>query len=305
MSDIPPHFSRSRRDFLRSTLIGGGTALSGLAALDAFARDPAPVDFRFVVISDSHIGHQGDVKRFYRALSLVKKEKADFILHTGDVVNSLVSDAAQMRSAKRALRRIPKPFYVVPGNHDVGWSERPELLRIWRETFGPTEMTFEHKGWTFVGLNTTALTERNPDRDEEDRIFAWLEFQAPAFNRGRTIFFYHMPNYKLPVNWSWLPDWSASAKARWDTLMGEIQPLAAIAGHWHLGVQVRTPKHPVIVAPSTSGRFNFPTGYLRCSIKGGKLLAERVMLDTENKRHLPAIVKLFLLPEAAPPRIRT
>ncbi|MCA9524567.1 MAG: hypothetical protein KC609_26555, partial [Myxococcales bacterium] len=86
---------------------------------------------------------------------------------------------------------------------------------------------------------------------------------------------------------------------------GEIRPLAALAGHWHLGVRVRTPKHPVLVSPSLSGRFNFPTGYLRCTVKGERLLAERVMIDTDNKRKLPAIVKLFLLPEADLPRIRT
>ncbi|MCA9523906.1 MAG: metallophosphoesterase, partial [Myxococcales bacterium] len=214
MSEKPPQISTSRRRFLKSTLVGSGSILTGLAAIDAFAKDPAPVDFKFVVISDTHFGHPGDIKRFYRALPFVKREKADFILHTGDVVNDHVSNKGELRAAKRALRRVPKPFYVIPGNHDVGWSDDRHLLEIWSKTFGPTEISFTHKGWTFVGLNTTALTERTKNKSEEDRIFAWLEIQAPAFPKGRTIFFYHMPNYKLPVNWSWLPDWSESAKRR-------------------------------------------------------------------------------------------
>lgn len=102
--------------------------------------------YRVAVLGDSQKG----TRNLANLLEAVKKEKVDFILHTGDLVSH--NDEGHYRLARRVLERagVNVPFLVVPGNHDVkGDPER------FRRKIGQLEYSFTWGKAAFVVVNNS------------------------------------------------------------------------------------------------------------------------------------------------------
>jgi 3',5'-cyclic AMP phosphodiesterase CpdA len=97
-------------------------------------------DLGFFVLGDT-----GDNPGFGSALLLGAIKRADFLLHTGDVVY----DDAQLPNIRRILDASPLPVYFARGNHDYRNAER---LRFMRE-LGPPYYVFRVGAATFVVLD--------------------------------------------------------------------------------------------------------------------------------------------------------
>ena len=85
----------------------------------------------FGIISDTHIGSiYTDNSHIFRAFSEFEKEKVDFVVHCGDVVDGLSNRAghiyevnkigysAQKETAVKILENCPAKLYMIDGNHD-------------------------------------------------------------------------------------------------------------------------------------------------------------------------------------------
>lgn len=293
-----PSQGLTRRAFLRATLVAAGGVLTGRAAVEAFAREPGE-PLRFVMLSDTHVGSAGDAARLEQALPWVRRENPAFVLHGGDVVEHLVTNHKEVETARDALAQLRVPVHWVPGNHDVGQKNSKQQRESWAAAFGPAEQVVRHGGWNFVGFDSLAFSDTCNCRDLEEEVFAFLEGLLPNLDGRRTLLFYHVPEMILPLAGS--ISWTESATQRWLAFTHRLRPAAALTGHWHVGVRMPLSSHPVIVAPPISGKLQFATGYLRCSLKGNLVLCERVMIEKEDKRELPALVNWILLPEGRPP----
>jgi predicted phosphodiesterase len=90
---------------------------------------------KFLVIGDSHIGNiQYKPNLLSHAVKVAKKEKVDFIVHVGDIVdgwyqnrptslfeqNAIGMDAQMDMAVKefKKLETLGKPFYFITGNHE-------------------------------------------------------------------------------------------------------------------------------------------------------------------------------------------
>ena len=71
-----------------------------------------PVAFRFAVCGDSRDGP----KRYRRVLEAVAAQGAEFLVHTGDLVNEGTEE--QWQAFQQLMAGFSLPFYPVPGNHD-------------------------------------------------------------------------------------------------------------------------------------------------------------------------------------------
>ncbi|MCF8362831.1 MAG: metallophosphoesterase [Prolixibacteraceae bacterium] len=73
--------------------------------------------FKIVQISDMHLGTYGSIKQVEKGLKLVKKQQADLIVFTGDMVNNISTEATPYVDV---LKNITAPFgkYAILGNHD-------------------------------------------------------------------------------------------------------------------------------------------------------------------------------------------
>ena len=173
-------------------------------------------DFTFAVIADSHFHPPGtpaqaawDSDRVFnernaQVVAHLKAAKPDFVIHLGDVphpVPGLQAHEDALAVARRLYDQLDMPFYVVPGNHDIGDKPHPAapaphadpaLGERFVERWGPLWQAFEHKGIQFVMLNTPVI---NTGLRAELEQQAWL-VQHLAALRGQPWFaFLHYPPY--------------------------------------------------------------------------------------------------------------
>src|SRR6478609_5967661 len=80
--------------------------------------------FRFAFISDTHIGSpdgkaEEDLRRTVADIN--QMTDIDFVVITGDITELGTDD--EINRAKQILSGLKVPYYIIPGNHDSGWSE--------------------------------------------------------------------------------------------------------------------------------------------------------------------------------------
>ena len=192
----PTHVDELERTLLsRRELLGAG--LSGLLAGGLWPGrqevQGVSEEFQFIAMNDTHFRDERGVSYFEALVKQIKHNEptADFVIHSGDIVNDgLLTQLAPM---KFLLDRIDKPYYVTPGNHDVDPSD--ESLRTYREVFGPRSLNqwFIHKGWQFVGFNSTQGTEYKHPWVQPANL-AWLQETLRKLDtRKPLVVFTHMP----------------------------------------------------------------------------------------------------------------
>jgi predicted MPP superfamily phosphohydrolase len=101
--------------------------------------------FRFAFISDTHIGSpnggaEEDLRRTVADIN--QMEGIDFVVITGDITE--LGTDAEIKLAKQILDELKVPYYIIPGNHDSGWSESGGVT--FGKIFGNDKFIFEHNG---------------------------------------------------------------------------------------------------------------------------------------------------------------
>lgn len=194
-----------RRDFLRLAALGGGVAFASALPGWAAARD---ADFFFVQLSDAHWGFEGpainpDAKgTLPKAIAAVNALPAppDFVVFTGDLTHT-TDDPAVRRTRMREFQAIvaglkAKPLYLMPGEHDASLDNG----EAFRELFGPTHYTFDHRGVHFVVLDNVS----DPAGRVGDAQIAWLaDDLARQPENARIVVFTHRPLFDLAPQWDW------------------------------------------------------------------------------------------------------
>lgn len=146
--------------------------------------------FTFATIGDLHVLDATSTAIVGRA---VQQINADDRVKAVVIVGDLATDGrlGELNLAKTGLSKLNKPYYAIPGNHDVDLT-RQNIYANYTTAFGPTQWVEQHEGWVFVGLdscNGTASDVTIPP----DRI-AWLSKQLNRTNRERPIaLFVHHP----------------------------------------------------------------------------------------------------------------
>lgn len=156
-------------------------------------------NFKFAQVSDTHIGSsenaKEDLERTVKDINL--QSKLDFVLVTGDITE--MGTDKELATAKDILEKINIPYYVVPGNHDTGWSESGGVTFI--KEFGYDKFVFEHKGYKFVGCASGPYVRMSDGHIPRDAI-VWLDsVLAKTPKDERLVFINHYPIDKSLDNW--------------------------------------------------------------------------------------------------------
>ena len=203
--------SFDRRQFLQLAGFGGAVFMSGLAATaqtaPGGAAPMAAEDFFFVQLSDSHWGFEGapnpDARgTLPKAVASVNAlaERPDFIMFTGDLTHT-TDDPRERRKRMTEFRDIVAALAVkdvrfIPGEHDAALDRG----KAFKELFGPTNYTFDHKGVHFIVLDNVS----DPGAQLGEEQLAWLSNdlqQQPA--DARIVVFAHRPLFDLYPQWDW------------------------------------------------------------------------------------------------------
>ena len=195
-----------RRSFLKLSAVGGGAVfMSGLfgQALASEGYD----DFYFVQLSDVHWGFSGPANP--DALNTLKKAiasvnalevKPDFIVFTGDLTHT-TDDPKERRLRMAQFKEIAATLEVktvrfLAGEHDASL----DAGTAFKEFFGPTNYSFEHKGVHFIAIDNVS----DPGARIGDAQLEWLKNDlAQQAKDARIVVFTHRPLFDLAPKWDW------------------------------------------------------------------------------------------------------
>lgn len=192
-----------------------------------------PSPFSFVQLSDTHVGFNGPpdplgTKAFEHAIDMVNalEQQPDLVIVTGDLTHdSEKTDehAGRMQQFKEIASRLKAPaLRMVPGEHDAGLDGGV----LYREHFGETSYSFDHRGVHFVALDNVsrAKPEVGPER------IAWLKNDLARFPKTAPIVVMtHRPLFDLKPEWEWFT-------SDGDEVMNVLAPyenVTVLYGHIH------------------------------------------------------------------------
>ena len=221
--------SFDRRDFLKFAGIGGLVFASGLGTRARAAGN----DFYFVQLSDCHWGFEGppnpDAKgTLPKAVAAVNAlpEPPDFVVFTGDLTH-ITEDARERRRRLAEFKDIVSDLKVkdvrfMPGEHDASLDQG----KAYRESFGDTHYTFDHKGVHFIVVDNVSDPRALIGDDQLQWLAADLAKQSPDAD---IVVFTHRPLFDLYPQW----DWATRDGAKAIDLLVPHRNVTVFYGHIH------------------------------------------------------------------------
>lgn len=158
----------------------------------------AAQNFKYAFVTDTHIGTATGEEDLRRTVADINNQKdIDFILVTGDVTEMGTND--ELKLAREILSGLKKPFYIIPGNHDTGWSESGGVSFI--KEFGNDKFTFDHNGYRFIACASGPYVRMSDGHIPRDAT-VWLDEVLKKTPKDMPIVFInHYPIDNSLDNW--------------------------------------------------------------------------------------------------------
>ena len=219
--------------FKVSPLLGATGEGRSIAAMLGRKNGEAPTPFSFVQLSDTHVGFSGPpnplgTAAFEQAVDIINglPERPDLVLFTGDLTHDSEDrgeHADRMRLFQKIAGRLKVPLVKsVPGEHDAGLDGG----KLFREAFGETHYSFDHRGVHFVALDNVSLARPNVGPEQIE----WLKKDLARFPKTAPIVvFTHRPIFDLRPDWEWFT-------GDGDEVMNALAPydnVTVLYGHIH------------------------------------------------------------------------
>ena len=223
-----------RRQFLQLAALGGGAVLaSSLPGCASMGMGRESDDFYFVQLSDSHWGFEGAPNpdahgTLPKAVASVNalEQAPDFVIFTGDLTHT-TDDPRERRKRMTEFRTIVSELKIktvrfIPGEHDASLDNG----KAFKEFFGETHYTFEHKGVHFIVVDNVS----DPTGAIGDEQLEWLRADLAAQPKdARIVVFTHRPLFDLYPQW----DWATRDGARAIELLQTHDNVTVFYGHIH------------------------------------------------------------------------
>jgi hypothetical protein len=201
-------FQGNRRDILKLMGVGGVIFASGLAgAAEKKRKSDTDSDFFFLQLSDTHWGYSGvsnpeadvTLKQVVETVNGVSA-RPDFIVFTGDLTHT-TDDGTVRRKRMTEFKQIVsnlkiKTLRLMPGEHDASL----DAGLAYKENFGATHYSFNHKGVHFVALDNVS----DPAGAVGDAQIDWLSGDLKKVGRdSQIVVLTHRPLFDLYPQWDW------------------------------------------------------------------------------------------------------
>ncbi len=214
---------------------------------------------------------------FERAVERARDYSPAFAVMCGDLIN-VAGHEGQAKEFLRIRDRLADevPFYLMPGNHDVGNKPTPESLAWYRATFGKDWYSFRHQMTHAIVLNSSLV--RTPDAvpDEAEAQMRWLRAELAIARDQPTdqlFVFMHYPLFLAepdePSSYFNIP---IEQRAGLLALFERFEVTAVFAGHYHRNAEGHAGKMAMI----TTGAVGRPMGGAQSGIRVVEVSSDRI-----------------------------
>lgn len=229
--------------------------------------------FRFAFITDTHIGSpngtaEEDLRRTVADIN--SQDDIAFVVVTGDVTELGTNE--QLALAKQILDSLDVPYYIIPGNHDTGWSESGGLG--FSKTFGNDKFHFVSNGIHFIG-NASGPYVRMSDGHVPRGAVNWMARELKDIGPQEPIIFLnHYPLDPGLDNWYEVID-----------LLKQKNTLLVLCGHGHNNRPVKAEDLPAIMGRSNLRAKAAEGGYNLVDVRSDSILfTERNPLSKSERK---------------------
>ena len=257
-----------------------------LFALSNFAQTKP---FCFAFISDTHIGspNGGAEEDLRRTVADINRTKdLAFVVITGDVTE--LGKNSELALAKKILDSLRIPYYIIPGNHDTGWSESGGLS--FTRTFGADKFHFIYNGIHFLGCASGPYV-RMSDGHVPRGAVNWLDSTLKRIgNNEPVIFLNHYPLDNQLDNWYEVID-----------RLKTKNTLLAICGHGHANHIVQAEDIPAVMGRSNLRAKEKEGGYNLVNVRNDSItFTERKPLSGAEKEWTGVAISLHQYDKTKP-----
>jgi 3',5'-cyclic AMP phosphodiesterase CpdA len=217
------------------TMTGGALSSSRLGAAESAERR----GFRFVQISDTHIGFKGDANKdaldtLQEAVAKIKalQPAPAFVIHTGDI--SHAQKAGAFDTVAEALKGTgASDVFYVPGENDVFADGGAEYLARYAGG-GAGWRSFDYGGVHFIGLiNVLNFKAGGLGRLGHEQL-EWLEKDVSGLGSSTPIVVYaHVPLWAVYPEWGWVTEDAGEALS----YLKRFGSVTVLNGHIHQVMQ--------------------------------------------------------------------
>jgi outer membrane protein assembly factor BamB/Icc-related predicted phosphoesterase len=216
--------------------------------------------FRFIHVSDTHIGSpdgkaEEDLRRTVADINQI--DDVAFVIITGDITE--LGTDEQLKMAKQILDSLHVKYYIIPGNHDTGWSESGGLS--FKIIFGDDKFLFDFNGIRFIGCASGPYVRMSDGHVPRDAI-VWLDHILRKTSHDQPlIFLNHYPVDNSLDNWYEITD----RLTRYNTL-------AILCGHGHANKAISFEGIPGVMGRSNLRAKSDVGGYNIVDIKNDSII---------------------------------
>ena len=156
--------------------------------------------FRFAFLSDTHIGSpnggaEEDLRRSVRDINAM--DDIAFVVITGDITELGTNE--ELKLAKRIFDSLKVKYYIIPGNHDSGWSESG--CTMFTTVFGYDKFSFEFEGIRFLGCPSGPYVRMSDGHVPRSSV-NWLKAELETVKSNQpVVFLNHYPMDDQMDNW--------------------------------------------------------------------------------------------------------
>lgn len=159
---------------------------------------PQSKDWKFAHVTDTHVGSDTGAEDLQRTVKDINANpELQFVILSGDITEFGADHELEL--AKSILKGLNKPWYIIPGNHDMCWSESGG--NSFKTVFGSETFSFIHQGILFLGTNCGPNMRMSPGQIPRENI-VWLDSVLKTTSKQTPIIFVnHYPQDASLNNW--------------------------------------------------------------------------------------------------------
>ncbi len=228
-------------------------------------------EIRFGFLTDLHIMPGGESSgQLSQIVEEINASGLQFVIVAGDISNQ--GSDEELLNAKRILDQLTVPYYIIPGNHEMNWSE--SAGKTFTELWSDDKFLFRKDNKLFLGLNTGPFMRMGDGHIKQEDIH-WLQRQLHKHMQDDTqlLFFAHYPLAEGLDQWFIITD-----------ILNEYEHVIAFCGHGHRQQLLNFDGIPGIMGRSLVYRGENNPGYNIVELRNDSIL----VFDKETGHTLPA-----------------